>query len=97
MTTLLTFPIRGRPWTSAERSLLDQFGKALGEAIQCESGTTDEGDPWMVICDTDSSVVAHIARIGAGYVMIWADGTSDFGASLNRLVLSARHKGADAA
>jgi len=97
MTALLIFPIRGLPWTSAERRLLDQLGKAFGEEIQCESGTSDEGDPWMAFCEPDSSFIAHVARIGAGYVLVWANGTSMCGTRLDRLLRSARRRITEAA
>ena len=97
MTTLLSFPAPGLPWTSAERRLLDQMGKMVGRATQCECGISDEGDPWIVFCDADSSFIAHVARIGARYLVVWADGTSVHGVSLDRLLSSARRRHAVAA
>ena len=97
MTNLLTFPSPGVPWTSAEQTVLDRLGRVFAKATECECGTTDEGDPWIVFCGADSSFVAHVARIGTRYVMIWADGTSAYGADINRLLISALHRSSHAA
>ena len=97
MTTLLTFPAPSLPWSAAERRLLDQLGKIVNQATQCESGVTDEGDPWTAFFRSDGSFVAHVARIGTRYVLVWSDGTSAYASSLDRLLMSARSRGAVAA
>lgn len=97
MTTLLAFPASNQPWSAAERRVLDQLGKVVNQAAQCESGVTDEGDPWTAFFRSDDSFVAHVARIGARYVLVWSDGTSAHASSLDRLLMSARRRGAVAA
>ena len=101
MTTILAFPSRGRPWSSSEREVLDQIHRAFsdhGLETNCEYGVTDEGDPWAVYNETfKGSFVAHIARIGTTYLLVWADGTSVRAASLNRFADAARRGRAHAA
>jgi hypothetical protein len=94
MTTILTFPSRSCPWSSSEREVLDQIRRVFsdrGLETDCEHGITDEGDPWMACHETaDGAFVAHIARIGVAYLLVWADGTSVRAASLNRFAEVAR-------
>jgi hypothetical protein len=101
MTTILAFPSRGRPWSSSEREVLDQIHRAFsdhGLMTNCEHGVTDEGDPWAAYHETaEGAFVAHIARIGVAYLLVWADGTSVRAASLYRLAKAARHGRAHAA
>jgi len=60
-------------WSLLELSLFDQAREtleALGVHVEIASGMTDEGDPWFVFCDADSSeVLCHCARIGSKYVV----------------------------
>ena len=36
-----------------------------GGRVEIECGITDEGDPWLVFCDADTSnVLCHFARLG---------------------------------
>ena len=40
-----------------------------GGRVEIECGITDEGDPWLVFCDADSSkLLCHLARLGAKYI-----------------------------
>ena len=95
MTTIVAFPSRGRPWSSSEREVLDQIHRAFsdhGLETNCEYGVTDEGDPWTAYYKTaGGAFVAHIARISAAYLLVWADETSVRAASLHRLAEAARH------
>ena len=37
-----------------------------GGHVEIECGITDEGDPWLVFCDADTSnVLCHFARLGS--------------------------------
>jgi len=41
-----------------------------GLSLDTDRGVSDEGEPWFVLCDTDSGeVFAHFARIGGRYVV----------------------------
>jgi hypothetical protein len=90
MTTILAFPRRGRPWSALEHEALDQIGRAFtdhGVATDFGHGVTDEGDPWTAYHATaDGAFLAHIARIGAAYLLVWADGKSVRSTSLHRFV-----------
>jgi len=62
---------RQRGWSNHE---LAQFHRMI--AIMCDvgfetdSGVTDEGEPWLVFCESDSGeMFAHFARIGGEYVV----------------------------
>ena len=57
-------------WSLLELSILEQARKTLehqGGHVEIECGITDEGDPWLVFCDADTSdVLCHFARPGGG-------------------------------
>ena len=60
-------------WSLLELSILEQARKTLefqGGHVEIECGITDEGDPWLVFCDADTSnVLCHFARLdGDKYV-----------------------------
>jgi hypothetical protein len=64
---------RRRGWSNYE---LAQFHRMIailcgvGVAFETDSGVTDEGEPWLVLCETDSDeMFAHFARIGGEYVV----------------------------
>ena len=64
---------RRRGWSNHE---LAQFHRVIanfcdvGFALETDSGVTDEGDPWFVLCDGDSGeIFGHFARIGGAYVV----------------------------
>jgi len=64
---------RQRGWSNHE---LAQFHRMIaimcdvGFAFETDSGVTDEGEPWLVFCETDSGeIFAHFARIGGEYVV----------------------------
>ena len=56
-------------WSLLELSILEQAKKTLeyqGGNVEAECGITDEGDPWLVFCDADTSnVLCHFARLGS--------------------------------
>ena len=56
-------------WSLLELSILEQARKTLefqGGHVEIECGITDEGDPWLVFCDADTSnVLCHFARLGS--------------------------------
>lgn len=59
-------------WLKDELPYFHHVGAILSEAglrVETDSGVTDEGEPWFVLCDTDSGeVVAHFARIDGEYI-----------------------------
>jgi hypothetical protein len=73
MTAILAFP--SRRWNPTELDVLAKIGREIGNhgvATEREQGVTDEGDPWVAVHDTSGgALVAHIARIGAAYVLVW--------------------------
>jgi hypothetical protein len=62
-----------RDWSKHELALFHRAVGLLWEAglsVETDGGITDEGEPWFVFCDPDSSdVIAHFARIGGTYVI----------------------------
>ena len=65
--------LRRRGWSNHE---LAQFHCVIaslcevGFALETDSGVTDEGDPWFVLCDGDAGeIFGHFARIGGEYVV----------------------------
>ena len=56
-------------WSLLELSILEQARKTLEYQVghvEIECGITDEGDPWLVFCDADTSnVLCHFARLGS--------------------------------
>jgi len=62
-------------WSLLELSIFRAAEKTLelqGVHVEVEYGMTDEGDPWLVFCDADTSnVLCHFARLGRGkYVAV---------------------------
>ena len=59
-------------WSLLELSIFEQAKRALklqGVHVEVDCGMTDEGDPWLVFCDADSSkLLCHLARLGAKYI-----------------------------
>ena len=57
-------------WSHLELSIFRAAEKTLelqGVHVEVEYGMTDEGDPWLVFCDADTSnVLCHFARLGGG-------------------------------
>ena len=87
------------PWTMRELVRLTQMQRALvrcGLRVDCEHGTTDEGDPFTDFCEVGTGkLVVHVARIDRRYVIAWPDGSSvtrthDLGRAVD-LVSKRRH------
>ena len=59
-------------WTRQERSEIDRIRGVCREYshLQFDSGQTDEGEPWCIVCAREcEEVVLHLARIGSRYVI----------------------------
>ena len=59
-------------WSSSEKSELRRLQAAYPPPhYEMESGATEDGDPWWVVCDRAlDQVVVHIARIGRRYLIV---------------------------
>jgi hypothetical protein len=59
-------------WSAHELSLFDRAVRVLsseGVCVDIDYGLTDEGEPWLVFCDTESGdVFGHFARVNEEYV-----------------------------
>lgn len=59
-------------WSAQELALFSRAAKLLrsgGLRIQTDYGLTDEGEPWLVFCNSESGdVCGHFARMRDGYV-----------------------------
>ena len=68
------------PWAPWERAVLGEMQRAFeqqGLTTDCEHGVSDDGTPWTVFYELDyGEFVAHVARHGRGYVLLWPDQTS---------------------
>jgi len=64
--------VRRSGWSSHELAHFHRAARLLlaeGLSVVTDYGTTDEGDPWFVLCDAESGeIVAHFARITQQYV-----------------------------
>ena len=101
MANITTFPTRGRTWSTSERLTLLEIHSALRELrppMDCEHGISDEGDPWTVFYDRNhGSILAHVAREGSTYVLVWPDRTAVRTLDLSRFVDVARNGSLQAA
>ena len=90
MANLITFPARGHSWSTSERLTLLEIHGAFdgrGRSTNCEHGATDEGDLWTVFYDVQhGSVVAHVAKVGRNYALVWPDQSSVRTPDLSRFV-----------
>jgi hypothetical protein len=79
MGVLVQFPARG-PWNESERKVLAELQRIFrqkGVHTDCEHGRADDGTPWTAFYDIkNGSFVAHIARHGHNYVLLWPDRTA---------------------
>src|SRR5262252_9818472 len=59
-------------WSLQELALFDCAARLLSSediCIETDFGLTDEGEPWLVLCDADSGdVFGHFARLDDGYI-----------------------------
>ena len=67
----------GRPderaeWSIREQSELERLQAAYPPPYyEMETSTTEEGDPWCVVCNSAlDRIIVHIARIGCKYVIV---------------------------
>lgn len=62
-------------WSIGERSELQRLQAAYPPPYyEMESGKTEEGDPWCVVCNSAlDRVFVHIARIGCKYVIVHSE------------------------
>lgn len=60
-------------WSTYELELFGRAAELLcscrGFCVETDYGLTDEGEPWLVLCDADSGdVFGHFARLDDGYI-----------------------------
>src|SRR5262245_17605218 len=64
--------VRPTGWSAHELALFSRAAKLLstgGLRIETDYGLTDEGEAWLVFCNTESGdVCGHFAKMHAGYV-----------------------------
>jgi hypothetical protein len=62
-------------WSNQELAHFHRLVAVLwndGISVETDCGVSDEGEPWLVLCDADSSeVFGHFARISGTYAA-WA-------------------------
>ena len=60
-------------WSQYELRHLYRTAKVFEDAgfcLETDSGVTDEGDPWFVLCEVGfDETIVHFARIGGKYVV----------------------------
>jgi hypothetical protein len=68
-------PDQRAKWTIGEQSELQRLQAAYPPPYyEMESGATEAGDPWYVVCNSGlNRVVVHIARIGCKYVIVHSE------------------------
>jgi hypothetical protein len=68
------------PWAPYERAVLAAIQRefsAQGIKTDCEHGRAEDGTPWTVFYAVGSGhSVAHVAREGRGYILVWPDHTT---------------------
>jgi len=69
------FPEASVDWTDNEKLELGRLQVAFpSPQFEMKCGSTEDGDPWCVIGDPGCDrVIAHIARIGRAYVVIFPE------------------------
>ena len=63
---------RNYDWTNQERADLYRAHALIQAArpgLECDRGTSDEGDPWFLIGDQHGDAFIHICRIGREYIL----------------------------
>ena len=87
---VVSFSESRRPWARWERAVLGQLQIAFeqqGLKVDCEHGVSDNGTPWTVFYGIETGdFVAHVARHGRGYVLLWPDQSSVRVAEMEKLV-----------
>lgn len=68
------------PWASHERAIcaaIQQGFSAQGIETGCEHGRAEDGTPWTAFYAADTGhFIAHVARQGRNYILLWSDHTS---------------------
>ena len=64
--------VRPSGWSTQELALFYRAARLLSSEellIETDHGLTDEGEPWFVLCDADSSdILGHFARVRDEYI-----------------------------
>lgn len=64
--------VRPTGWSAHELALFSRAAKLLSSGslrIETDYGLTDEGEPWLVFCNTESGdICGHFAKMRQGYV-----------------------------
>ena len=64
--------VRPQGWSDHELALFYRAAELLSSesiGVETDYGLTDEGEPWLVFCDTESGdVFGHFARVNEEYV-----------------------------
>ena len=80
MGSLVNLHTDSGPWAPYERAVLGAMQReflALGIETDCEHGRAENGTPWTAFHIIGSGhFVAHVARQGRDYVLVWSDHTS---------------------
>ena len=68
------------PWAPYERAVLVAVRREFstqGIETDCEDGRAEDGTPWTAFYAVGSGhFVAHVARQGRNYILMWPDHTS---------------------
>ena len=85
------------PWAPYERAVLGAMQReflALGIETDCEHGRAEDGTPWTAFYAISSGYfIAHVARQGRDYVLMWSDHTSVQVRDMQQLVSLVRRAG----
>ena len=85
------------PWASYERGVLAAMQRefsAQGIETDCENGRAEDGTPWTAFYVVGSvHFVAHVARQGRDYILMWPDHTSVKVRDMGQLVSIVRRAG----
>jgi hypothetical protein len=87
---VISFSAPTGPWAPSERAVLGEMQHAFeqqGLRTDCEHGISDTGTPWTAFYELDGGeFVAHVARHGRGYILLWPDQTSVRVTAMEKLV-----------
>jgi hypothetical protein len=84
------------PWAPYERAVLGDIHREFssqGIETDCEHGRAEDGTPWTTFYAIGSEhSVAHVARQGRGYILVWPDHTSVQVCDMEQLVSIVRRE-----
>lgn len=84
--TVIPFPGPTGAWSQQERRALSDLQQHLAQVVlepRLTTGVSDEGHAWAAIIDPiDERSLVHVARRGAGVVLILRDGPTVIGLAL---------------